>query len=479
MKKIFRLFFMMILTMSFGIVYAEDVTIDKVIEVFNTGEVVKSYVDASGNVVATYDEDSIDIAVTMDGQTYNLSYNLNDTVISSIIDESDENAFLKAYIFLGLIDEIGILHGYEAGELIATVNSEQISEYTLEQEGFESVVISESVQEIKIDYSKKIPLIDFSEIYVGVEDLEEYKEYIAGDGFAGTSKGDIYIYKSGNGGEYEILVGEKGQLTEASYKSILSMIEVMFDKKTVKYFKENYTNIEDKSFDGFEIKINYSDPDNSDAVNLEDNGYKLMLISVNKEDVLKAIENFEDIDNGADEENVEVTDESDVASIIKKENFIQTILKNYGLYIGIGAGVLVLLILIISIVGRKKKTVTSVANYETTNISMSDIGKVIRPAVFNNTEPIQSKNHSVQQPLQQQVQMNNEMQQNQMQNGNVGMSQQQMAMQQQIMMQQQMQMQQQSMAQQMNQGQQMNNMQNQNMNNYPNNYNGNNNYNGQ
>lgn len=477
MKRIFRLFFIMILTMSFGIVYAEDVTIDKVIEAFNTGDIAEQYNGSGGSAVATYDNDSVDIVITVEGQTYNVSYNLNGTIITANIDSNSENAFLEAYIFLGLIDDIGELYGYGNGELSKTVNSEQVLEYTLAEEGFEMTQVSETVQEIKIDYSKKVPLIDFSGVYVEVKDLEKYKEYIADDGQAGTTKGDIYIYKFGYNGEYEILVGEKDELTEASYQSILSMIEVMFDGRAVKYFKDNYPSIsEDKSFDGFEIKVNYNDPEDNDVTYLEDNGYKVIKIFVNKELVLEKIKDIE-MPTGSDTEDATSDDEEvdseakEEAPIVKKENTIQTILKSYGLYIGIGAGVLVLLIIIIAIVGKKKKTVTAVENYETINISMSDMGKVIRPAVFNDTAPVQSTNPPMGQQMQQP--MNNGMQQGQMPMNNMAINQQQMQMQQAMM-------QQQAMAQQqMNQGQPMNNMQNQNMSGYQNNYNGNNNYNGQ
>lgn len=424
MKKMFRLFFFVILTMSFGVVYAEEVTLDKIIEAFNSGEVAKSYQDAGGSIVATYDEDSIDIAVDIETEKYNVSYEIDGTVISATINSEEETGFLTAYLYLGLIDEIGVLHGYASGELTKTVNSEEIAEYTLEKEGFETVVVSETVQEIKIDYSKKVPLIDFTGVYVEVEDLEKYKEYIADDGQAGTTKGDIYISKFGYNGEYEIIVGEKDELTEASYQSILSMIEVMFDERAVKYFKENYPSLStDESFDGFDIKLNYSDSENSDVTYLETNGYQVIYITVDKEIVLSKIKDIEISVDSTTEDEVSENEEKEAteeAPIVKKENTIETILKNYGLYIGIGAGVLVLLILIIALAGKKKKTVTAVDNYETVNISMADYGKVIRPAVFNNTgaaqQPVQPQvPQPAQQPMMQQQMMqqsvNNGMQQ--------------------------------------------------------------------
>ena len=110
-----------------------------------------------------------------------------------------------------------------------------------------------------MDITKKIPLVDFSNTYIEVSDLQDLKKYISGDGSAEKSKGNIWFNKSGYDGEYTLLVAEKGNLTENTYKSVLSILEVMFDNdKVIQHFKNNYPNIStgDKEFKGFNIKVN-------------------------------------------------------------------------------------------------------------------------------------------------------------------------------------------------------------------------------
>ncbi len=54
-------------------------------------------------------------------------------------------------------------------------------------------------------------------------------------------------------------VAETEELTSCSYKSVLSVLEVMFDNKEVAdYFKSRYSSFSEgnKEFDGFKVEIN-------------------------------------------------------------------------------------------------------------------------------------------------------------------------------------------------------------------------------
>ena len=53
--------------------------------------------------------------------------------------------------------------------------------YTLEKEGYEVENISETKFKIKVDITKKIPLVDFSNTYIEVSDLQDLKKYISGE----------------------------------------------------------------------------------------------------------------------------------------------------------------------------------------------------------------------------------------------------------------------------------------------------------
>jgi len=164
-----------------------------------------------------------------------------------------------------------------------TLQADGISDYTLDKEGLEVKEQADGIQ-IKVDIAKKIPLFDFSNTYIEVSDLD--KALIAGDGFLQKSKGNLVFHKSGYGNEAVVFIGEKGKLTQNTYQSILSTLQVMFDTETVMhYFKQNYPNIAlgNKEFSGFKIEINPEKSSMEQTVLGADNTYSFIRITINKE----------------------------------------------------------------------------------------------------------------------------------------------------------------------------------------------------
>ena len=262
MKKVINIIMVLIvfaILFKCNNVYATSITLEQIVEKFNKSSIVDTYKNSGGSISATNDVDSINITATLNGTTEDAELLLQENVLSIEIDQQEDSAVFKVYVTVKVIDIIGELHGYQEGELAQTVNSDEAKSYTLEKEGFEEEKISETKFKIKVDITKKIPLADFSNTYIEVSDLQDIKEYISGDGSAETSEGNVWFNKSGYDGEYTLLVAEKGKLTENTYKSILSILEVMFDnEKVIQYFKNEYPSIStgDKEFEGFSIKVN-------------------------------------------------------------------------------------------------------------------------------------------------------------------------------------------------------------------------------
>ena len=292
MKKIVKIMlFAFLILKCVGVSALEAVTIEQVVEAINNGYLAESYEAELGSLEAVYDEDSIDITINDDNSITELTFDLNGTIISKEINKEDELAFTYAYIMLSIADEIGQLYGYEQFELSQTLNSDQSYEYTLENEGFEIEEISSTVILISIDFSKKIPLADFSDVYFEVSDLEDAKEYIAGDGFYSEQKGNVYLYKTGYDGESTVLICEKDNITSNAYKSLLSVFTVMFDDSLIhNYLTNNIGDLtENKTFGGIEIKVNnFDDEDIEDLPsNYEASGYKCAIIRVDNEEVFE------------------------------------------------------------------------------------------------------------------------------------------------------------------------------------------------
>ncbi len=294
MKKIIKkiLILTIIIVISIGLnVYAATPTLDQIVNSFNNCKSVKQIKElADGNsLTASSTGNTLTITAATNDDSTEIVYTLSDNILSTTLAKDDLSGGIAS---LYLIDSIGQLQGYEDGELFSTLNSEKITNYTVDKEGIEIKNLEDGSVSIKIDISKKIPLIDLSDSYIEVSDLQDLKNYISGDGSAEKSKGNVWFNKSGYNGENTLIVAEKDNLTDNTYKSILSIIEVMFDSsKASDYFKTNYSgmNVGNKEFSGFKIEINPTKTEFEEGLIPLDSGYKFVRITINKSLVNSAI----------------------------------------------------------------------------------------------------------------------------------------------------------------------------------------------
>lgn len=307
MKKLIIGIFIFIVFISMFIcksVYAATPTLDEIANKFNNCDTVKEYATLGSVWKATSNGNKLNISVTANSATTNLEYTLSGSILSANF--SGDDAFTGLAVTMVLTDCIGQLHGYSDGELFTTLNSDKIASYTVENEGFEAKETSDKNYQIKIDISKKIPLIDVSDVYIEVSDLQDLKSYISGDGSAEKSKGNIWFNKSGYDGENTLLVAEKENITENTYKSILSIIEVMFNSnKASNYFKSNYSamSIGNKQFKGFKIEINPTKTEWEEKLIPADSGYQFVRITIDKSEASKAFTNSTSTTETVDNEN--------------------------------------------------------------------------------------------------------------------------------------------------------------------------------
>jgi len=267
-------------------VYAVDFTLDEVVSAFNNSETVQDYATKGAVWEATNLGDTLVITATSNGETTTLTYAFEDPILSA--EFSKEDAFAGSVISMALEDSIGQLHGYASGELNGTLSSDEIWNYTVENEGFEIRETETGGCQVKLDINKKIPLADLSNVYITVEHLETLKEYIAGDGSAELSKGNVWFHKDGYDGDNTVLIAEKDALTSNAYKSLLSVIEVMFNSKEIaNYFAANYLSIAEgnKEFIGFKIEINPVKDEWEKQLMPETSGYEFARVTIDKKQV--------------------------------------------------------------------------------------------------------------------------------------------------------------------------------------------------
>lgn len=309
MMKKYLVFIMIIMIILIAIganfCQAATITLAQIVNQFNSSKEIQ---DSGMQLVASANNDTLTITAP---NSVTLQYKLNGNILSANF--SSDNAFAGAVVSLYVADSVGQLHGYSDGEMLSTLSSDQIMNYTLEKEGIQISQGASGEFIFKLDITKKIPLLNFDDAYIEVSDLEGLKEFLVGGGSAQTGKGNVVFHKRGYDNELTVIVGEKSSLTKNTFRSIQSILEVMFETpKASSYFKANYPNssFSNKEFTGFKIEVNPTKDSMEEAVLGKDDKYKFVRITIDKAKAKTAIENFKEQSGSEESKNIVQTDKN-------------------------------------------------------------------------------------------------------------------------------------------------------------------------
>lgn len=278
------LLFFMLVTLLQNKVVATTHTLEEIAEIFNNSSSVNDYEELfESEFIASTDESEpniLSITIKTDEVSSTINFEKEGNILSNthLDDENLVTAFLLA-------ESIGQANGYNDGELINNFNMfvDEVYNYTLENEGFE-VKEDEGNYSVKMDITKKVPLIDVSEYYLKPEEFDIIKN-IVDEGTTGnqTGRDSKFAYNLMVGeDENQIYIGEKDEITDSTYKSILSAIEVMYGEKAVEYFESIYPELTEgyMILDGFTI-------DYDTDIDLEEQpiftGTKVVLVTIDNE----------------------------------------------------------------------------------------------------------------------------------------------------------------------------------------------------
>ena len=237
----------------------------------NKWETVKNYKEYGYSIKATASKDTLIITSKTEDNKSKVEFKLDGDILSN---ENLSTEDLMAALLV--INGVGQTYGYEDGELSQNINTftEEFKNYTLDEEGLELVIDDQKVS-LKMNISKKVPLIDMNKFYLKVDDLDmisqliKEKEYGNQNGKAGNIGYDIFVGED----ESTIQIGQDKKLSDSAYKSILTALEVMYGEETSKNFQKLYPEFVDgkKTVGAFTIEKNYKveDKDNSVFKNTE------------------------------------------------------------------------------------------------------------------------------------------------------------------------------------------------------------------
>ena len=281
-KKIFGL--LLVISLLFVTACSGNSKLKDIAKKFNEDEDVKQAKEYGYTYEAKADGKTLTVSINgSDVKEQKFEFKLDGDILSGEFNESDST--YAAIVSVMVIDAIGQVNGYKEGELAKTINDERALNYTLDKEGIEFSV--ENGLKFKINIDKKIPLLDFSSIYITKEDLEDAKEYLT-EGSYSTSRGNIILNSMYYDNTYEIEIAENNKITDSSIKSLASFLEVVFNDAAVSYLNDNYS-LADGSKEFAGIKIELDVKLSEDEMSLPSDDYKVMRVTVDKDAFLKAI----------------------------------------------------------------------------------------------------------------------------------------------------------------------------------------------
>ena len=233
-----------------------NITLPEIADRFNSTEIINEYNNMGININATTNNTTL---LIQSNDEILMTFELNDTILSGTF-VTDNFLINLERVGKAVIVAVLELHGNDEEEILRTLTSDEFTSYTLEEEGLE-LRTNNGYITISINIRKQIPLIDFSNLYIQESDLEEFAPFILNNVPIEKTKGNIIFHNMESSEENQIIfiIGEKNALSELSYKSIISTLNIIFDRNndTITYFQTNYPTLGGNSeFNGFIIEIN-------------------------------------------------------------------------------------------------------------------------------------------------------------------------------------------------------------------------------
>jgi len=234
---------------------AATITLEQIVEKINSSKDVAKFQEDDITVTATCTANTITMdfnCISIDGtpKTFTTIFTLEDNILSAETPDGSN--------FQILMNALGQLHGYEDGEIFATLmNCAYRDEYrscTLDNEGFE---YDEQENVIRINIDKIMPLEQFTNT---IFDMSDYAKLCDDEWKTPVMRKDDMIWSDG----YMFISQSNDK--ESLYKNILFCLELQYERfkpegitleELTTYFKTYYPDLSQgsKNFKGIEILV--------------------------------------------------------------------------------------------------------------------------------------------------------------------------------------------------------------------------------
>ena len=174
------------------------------------------------------------------------TYELKENLLNTTFSNEDLTAMM---IFSYVADAIGQCNGNEKGDVIAYFNSVGILQSKID--GL-TITTKENNYEISLNIDTKFDTSSLKTMYFQIEDFKPIEDILINTGSYQSAKGYLLFYKAGDAAKTTIILAEKKQLSELTYKSILSVIELLYNDE-LESFKTAYPQITTSTFGRYTI----------------------------------------------------------------------------------------------------------------------------------------------------------------------------------------------------------------------------------
>lgn len=224
-------------------------------------------------------DDTIVISISNDETNDELVGTLNNNILTYTIPKNDKNILLKGKLLYSVADAIGQVNGNDAGYISSILGSLDYTKMSIKRNGIE--IYSDKDNNIyKFRVDKKFELGSVADVYFTTDDFVVFKDKLVGDGYAQSAKGNLIFYKIEENGKKIIYFGEPEELTTRAYNSLLSLIEVMYDKDTADLFGKAFKKIDTKAYNNFNMISDYKPTEDEVIYNKLLDNYKILKLEI-------------------------------------------------------------------------------------------------------------------------------------------------------------------------------------------------------
>lgn len=225
-------------------------------------------------------EDTITINISNDETNDKLVGTLDNNILTYTIPKKDKNILLKGKLLYSIADAIGQVNGNDNGYVSSILGSLDYTKMNIKRNGIE--IYSDKENNIyKFKVNKKFELGSIADVYFNTDDFVVFKDKLVSDGYAQSSKGNLIFYKIEDNGKKIIYFGEPEELTTRTYNSLISLIEVMYDKDTSDLFSKAFKKIDTGTYNNFNMVANYEPTEDEVIYNKLLDNYKILKLEIN------------------------------------------------------------------------------------------------------------------------------------------------------------------------------------------------------